>query len=262
MPGAQVAPAPSGPILFARYAFGPNRLGLCGPEDWRALLEFGTAGIRSRGPELTEIERGVRELAKGFGGAFPYLQLIAEANGMSDPLDSRVVDAYWIGNVLSDRVDPVLMARSIETRFRSRVRPEAWRWLTTKPAAGARPTHAFHVLDIFPRLGLMTGGKVDDTLKLMDACRIRWGTVLEIVGERLVVESVPLQLSKGRLVLGQPKVESVRRWLDGAGFVRDVAVGDAVSLHWDWVCEMLTQERFKALKVRTRWQLRIANQTI
>jgi hypothetical protein len=261
VPGARVPRAPSGPILFARYAFGPNRLGLCGPEDWRALLELGTAGMRGYGTEPTEIDRALRELAKGFEGAFPYLQLIAEANRLPDPLDARVVDAYWIGNELSDRVDPVSMTRSIDTRFRPRVRSRDWRWLATKPAAGARPTHAFHVLEIFPRVGLMSGGKVDDALVLMDACRIRWGTVLEVVGEQLVVEAVPLHLSAGKLALGRPRPESVHRWLDGTGFVDDAAVGDTVSLHWDWACEVLTQKQLMALMTRTARHIRIANQT-
>ena len=31
-------PAASGPVLFARYAYGPNRLGLCGPDDAESLF--------------------------------------------------------------------------------------------------------------------------------------------------------------------------------------------------------------------------------
>ena len=30
--------AASGPVLFARYAYGPNRLGLCGPDDAESLF--------------------------------------------------------------------------------------------------------------------------------------------------------------------------------------------------------------------------------
>lgn len=266
--------APSGPVLFARYAFGPNRLGLCGPEDWRSLLELGVAGAsigetgdREDGPggpgraALGDIDRGLRDLARGFEGAYPYLQLIAEANGLADALDPRVVDAYWIGNALSDRVDPGLMTRSMDVRFRARLAPADWRWLEPKPTAGARPTHAFHVFDVFPRVGLMSSGKVEGVLRVMDSCRIRWGTVTRVAGERLIVESVPLALRDGRLVLAGPRVEAVRRWLDGAGFVGDVAVGDTVSLHWDWACEVLSPGRLRALESRTERQLRLTNQT-
>src|SRR5690242_20609398 len=81
----------SGPVLFARYAFGPNRLGYCGPEAVTELFEEGTAG---------HDDRALRELARGFEGAWPYLELIASANGLADPLDRWVVEAYWLGNEL------------------------------------------------------------------------------------------------------------------------------------------------------------------
>jgi hypothetical protein len=254
-------PSPTGPVLFARYAFGPNRLGLCGPEDWRSLLEMGAAaGVTTA--QALEIDHGLRDLAAGFEGAYPYLELIASAHGMVDPMDARVVDAYWIGNSLSDGVDPVLLTRSMDTRFRSQLLPEAWKWLEGKAAAGARPTHAFHVFDIFPRVGLMRGGAVTDAVGLMDSCRIRWGRVVEVSGGSLVVNAVPLGLVAGKLALGEPKVQTVRRWLDGTGFVADVEVGDVVSLHWDWACEVLDASRLDALQRRTRHQLELANQTI
>jgi hypothetical protein len=267
-------PTPTGPVLFARYAFGPNRLGLCGPEDWRSLLELGAAAVGSgsdagdgalEGPNAKlalEIDRGLRELAAGFEGAFPYLELIAAGNGIGDPLDLRVVDAYWIGNSYSDRVDPVLMTRSISERFQAKLPADVWRWLQGKPEAGARPTHAFHVFDVFPMVGTQRRGNVADALGLMDACRIRWGRVVEVAGDSLVVSAVPLELAEGKLALAEAKVQTVRRWLDGTGFVADVAPGDVVSLHWDWACEVLGPSRLEALQRRTVHQLELANQTL
>jgi len=240
-------------VLFARYAFGPNRFGLCGPEDWRALLELGVSGSD---------DRALRQLAQGFEGAYPYLELLAESAGVPDPLDRRVVEAYWIGSPLSDAVDPGLMARSLAVRFRPRLDAGTWRWLGEKPAVGARPTHAFHVLDVFPRVGLMRGGKVDDVVGLMDSCRIRWGRVLEVSGDRLVVEAVPLELVDGQLRLGAARVERVQRWLDGAGFLDAVLPGDVVTLHWDWACERLSPARLHNLVSRTISQIGIANQTL
>jgi hypothetical protein len=277
-------------VLFARYAFGPNRLGLCGPEDWRALLELGVAGAAAAGASaagaaaagasatpqagpssaldprtraiVTDIDHGLRALAARFEGAYPYLELIARSHGIADAMDRRVVEAYWIGNALSDLVDPVLMRQSMDTRFRAQLLPEAWRWLEGKPEAGARPTHAFHVLDVFPRVGLMRGGVVSDVVGLMDSCRIRWGRVIEVRGDQLVVKAVPLGLVEGRLALGEARPQTVRRWLDGTGFVSDVEAGDVVSLHWDWACEVLSASRLEALRRRTLEQLALANQTI
>ena len=267
-PTARSRPTPTGPVLFARYAFGPNRLGLCGPEDWRSLLELGAAALGSAddaGPsakQALDIDRGLRDLAAGFEGAYPYLELIATANGIEDPLDLRVVDAYWIGNALSDHVDPVLMTKSIDARFKAQLPAETWKWLQTKPAAGARPTHAFHVFDVFPMVGTQRQGSVANAVGLMDTCRIRWGRVQEIGGDSLVVNAVPLGLVDGKLALVEPKAQKVRRWLDGSGFVADVEVGDVVSLHWDWACEVLDPARLEALQRRTLHQLELANQTI
>jgi hypothetical protein len=150
----------------------------------------------------------------------------------------------------------------MDGRFRARVAPPVWAWLRDKPEAGAHPTHAFHVLDVFPRVGLMTGGDVTDVVALMDSCRIRWGRVLSIEGEWLSVDAVPLRLTGGKLELAEPQVRPIRRWLDGAGFVADVAVDDTVSLHWDWACEVLEPARLAALRRRTQYQLRIANATL
>ena len=79
----------SGALRFAAYAYPPNALGYCGPDESHQLLEQLAAGVDD--PDL-------RRLARGFEGAWPYLELIAGANGIRDPLDSRVVEAYWVGN--------------------------------------------------------------------------------------------------------------------------------------------------------------------
>ena len=203
-------------MLFARYAFGPTGWACADRRTGVRCWSWARPRARRQAQAL-EIDHGLRDLAAGFEGAYPYLELIASAHGIADPMDLRVVDAYWIGNTLSDGVDPVLMTQSIDTRFRAQLLPEAWKWLEGKPEAGARPTHAFHVFDIFPRVGLMRGGAVTDAVGLMDSCRIRWGRVLEVTGESLVVNAVPLGLEDGKLALGEPRTQTVRRWLDGDG---------------------------------------------
>jgi hypothetical protein len=247
-----IAPAP-GPIRFARYAFGPNRLGYCGPDEAGELFQQATVGgDRTRH----------RELAGQFEGAYPYLRLIAHSNGVADPLDAAIVEAYWLGGTPLDRVRPLEFGRSLDDRFRRRLKGDGWRWLGAKPEAGAVPNHAFHVLDVFPRLGLMRTGEIERVLETMDSCRIRWGRVLERDGDTLVVSVVPLEMAAGRLQLGGPRVERIRGWVDGTGFVEDAAVGDVVSIHWDWACERLDARRFAALRLATERELRLANQTI
>ena len=46
--GAEVGVTP-GPLLFARYAYPPNALGLCGTEETRLLLEYASAGPSTAG---------------------------------------------------------------------------------------------------------------------------------------------------------------------------------------------------------------------
>jgi hypothetical protein len=242
-----------GPIRFARYAFGPNRLGYCGPEEAGELFQQATVGHDLR---------RLRDLAGQFEGAYPYLRLIAASTGNPDPLAAVVVEAYWLGGSLLDKVRPSAFGRSLEERFRPRLRADAWRWLGGKPEAGAVPNHAFHVLDVFPKVGLMRTGEIDNAMKVMDSCRIRWGRVLERDGDSLVVSAVPLEMVEGRLRLGAPRVERIRGWVDGAGFVEDVTAGDVVAIHWDWACERLDAARLTALRGATSRELELANQTI
>jgi hypothetical protein len=242
-----------GPILFARYAFGPNRLGYCGPDAVVELFEEGTHGGD---------ERALRELAQGFEGAWPYLELIARANRIEDPLDRRVVEAYWLGNELLDRVRPVDLGDSLAVRFRPRLRPDGWRWLAGKPATGAVPVHAFHVLDVFPRVGLLRSGSTDHVLEVIDSCRIRWGRVLERDGDALVTSVVPIELVGGRLRLGAPRPERVQTWRDGASFIADVGPGDIISVHWSFACDRLNDHQLDGLIRWTATEISIANQTI
>ena len=246
-------PAASGPVLFARYAYGPNRLGLCGPDDAESL--FGQSTTNGD-------DREVRHLARGFEGAFPYLELIARANAIADPLDARVVEAYWLGSPLLDRVTPNLLGESLRLRFRPKLAKPTWKWLESSAPAGAKPVHAFHVLDVFPKVGLMRSEQVEDVLRIMDSCRIRWGRVLERDGDQLLVNAVPLGMADGELAFGAPRPERITAWRDGRGFISDVVTGDVVSIHWDWACDVLTPDQVARLIAWTQGQLVVANQTL
>ncbi|MBI3746659.1 MAG: hypothetical protein HY264_09125 [Chloroflexi bacterium] len=247
------APPPSGPIRFARYAFGPNRLGYCGPEASQELFEQATGGGS---------DGALRHLARDFEGAWPYLELIAEANGIPDPLDARVVDAYWIGNDFLRAVSPAALGRNLEVRFRPRLRADGWRWMAATPEAGAVPVHAFHVLDVFPKVGLLRTGELDGVLQIMDSCRIRWGRVLERDGDWLVVSAVPLELGAGKLRIGPARAERIRAWWDGASFLDAAVAGDIISIHWDWACERLDPDRLARLIRFTTREIEIANRSL
>ena len=231
----------AGPLLFARYAYAPNALGYCGADEPRTLLEYGDARAS---------DGGLAELARSFEGAWPYLTLIAAANGIEDPLDPRVVDAYWVGNGLLDRVAPESLARHVEDRFRGRV-GRGWQDLLDAVAHGAVPHHSFHVFAVYPWLGLMRTGVVDEPLRVLDQCRTTPAVVQAVNGDAAQVLA-PLLVWNGRqLVLG-PWAEREVRWrADGLAFADGLRCGDWVSLHWDFVCERLTRARANRLWLAT-----------
>jgi hypothetical protein len=66
----------------------------------------------------------------------------------------------------------------------------------------------------------------------------------------------------GRLRLGAPRLETIRRSLDGRAFVGDLAPGEVVSIHWDWACDRLDRRQLAALIGSTRHQLELTNRTI
>jgi hypothetical protein len=242
-------PAPlSGSLRFIRYAFMPNRLRYCGGDDNRTLLEYGVDGV---------IDGGLRPLLRRFTGALPYLQLIAHANDIADPFDDRVVEAYWLGNTLLERVEVRQLHDALAERFGAQLQGRTRDWVLGKAPAGARPHHNFHVFDVHARVG-----ELEHSLATMDGCRVSWGRVAAIEGPELLVERQPLTLLDGRLALGPAGPFRAVRQVEGRGFADAAAPGDWVSLHWGWVCEVITGRQQAALKRYTDDHLRLANQTL
>jgi hypothetical protein len=238
-----------GTVQFVRFAYPPTALGYCGPDQHRELLEYGTAAVS---------DPGLMALARRFEGAWPYLELIAHANGIADPLDSRVVEAYWIGNRLLDRVDPARFASFLAERFHGRVGRDVERLVEAIPA-GARPHHNFHVFGVYPWVGLMRTDRFAEPLRIVDRCRIRWGRAVAVRGEVATVRFRPLTWDGSVLALGEPREEQAVWRTDGYGFIRDLRPGDTVALHWDWVCDRLTPRQLAFLRRSTDRHLAIAN---
>jgi hypothetical protein len=237
-----------GTLRFIRYAFMPNRLRYCGGDDNRTLFQYGVEGVT---------DGGLQPLLRKFSGALPYLQLIARANGLPDPFDPRVVEAYWIGNELLDGVEARQLYASLQERFATQLTARTRELVLGKAPAGAHPHHSFHVLDVYSRVG-----ELDATLGVLDDCRIGWGRVVSVEAAELVVERQPLVLEAGKLALGEPRVQRLLRQVDGHGFVDRATPADWVSTHWSWACEVLDARQKHNLERYTRHHLAIANQTL
>ncbi|MDJ0464264.1 DUF6390 family protein [Streptomyces sp. H27-C3] len=226
-----------GALLFARYAYPPNELGYCGPPDPSALLR----------PEETA---GIARRARQFDGAWCYLEFLAESAGLPDPLDARVVEAYWIGNELLDQVNPAALLDRLLDRFRGQL-GGTWR----EAGRHALAHHSFQVFDVYPWARLLRAGGNQSALLVLDQCRIRTGVVLHVDGASATVESRPLRLDGVAMVTGPLRQEVVRWSIGGRSLIDGLAPGDRVALHWDWVCDILTEEqcaRVEALEERQR----------
>ena len=237
-----------GTLRFVRYGFMPNLLRYCGGDDNRALLDYGTAGVT---------DGGLRDLLGRFTGALPYLKLIANANGIADPFDARVVEAYWLGNELLDGVEVRALYDAILERFGKQLQGRTRELVLGKAPAGAHPHHSFHVLDVHSRVGDLPA-----TMQTLESCRVSWGRVMTVERGELVVERQPLILREGKLMLDTPRRERVLRQVDGRGFADAADAGDWVSIHWGWVCEVLSERQRANLERYTRHHLAIANQTL
>lgn len=218
-------PAEPGPLLFARYALPPNTLGYCGPDEAYRLLEHVREGVVD--PDLVRLERA-------FEGAYPYLSLIAAENGIADPLDRRVVEAYWVGNDLLDGVNSRAFAADLERRFQARTPPSERPWLAEPARRGLPVHHNVHVLGVMPRIGLLRAGLAPDLVGMVGSCLIRPARVVSVEAGRLTVMVRPLTLRDRRLTLGPPREEQVASLLDGSA-----ATDDWVALHWGTAVDLV-----------------------
>jgi hypothetical protein len=234
-------------LLAARFSFMPNRLGYCGPEENRAMLQYLADG-RS--------DRGLEQILGRFAGAFPYYTFIAAANGIPDPFDARVIEAYWIGNRLLEHVEVADLWRHLEDRFARRFPVQLLRSVLGQVPAGARPHHNFHVFSMPVRTGHR---EREHDLATMDACRISWARVLAVHGDALLVERRPLALREEEIVLGPPRPTRVFRAFDGVPLVPGASPGDVVAVHWGCACQILAPRQVRDLVRCTRRHLTLAN---
>ncbi|MEO8888511.1 MAG: DUF6390 family protein [Jatrophihabitantaceae bacterium] len=239
----------AGEQLFARFAYAPNELGYCGPAETAALFELGATG---------RTDADVRAIARAFSGAWPYACVLAELTGITDPLDERVMRAYWTGDPLLDAVD----AETFGTTLLELISPKAagyWGHLSPELLPEAAPTHGFHVFGVYPWSRLLLAGSPDVPLSVLDSCRIRWGQVVGVDDSHVVVRSRRLTWDGCQLGLAPAAEERVRLVVDGRGFVDSPADGEWLALHWDWVCDRLTLAQLRELQHRTGGQLRATN---
>lgn len=230
--------------MFARYAYAPNQLGYCGPPE-AATLRGGSAD-------------DVREVAKRFSGAWPYLQVLSRMTGIADPLDYRLVESYWLGGGIAANLDPQEFAAELLAVIGPRA-GHYWSHLTADLGAEAAGNHCFHVFGVYPWSRLLGRGMDEHPLHVLDSCRITWATVLSRGGDHVEARCRELTWDGHALELSEPSARRLDVWADGYSAVPDVAVGDAVAVHWGRLCGRLMPDQVRALEDSTARQLRVTN---
>lgn len=227
-----------GHTLFSQYAFPPNELGYCGPP-----------GVAAAGAAT-----GLAGQAREFDGAWPYLEALAAAAGGVDVLDDEVVHSYWIGGDLLADVDP----RDLLTRLRRAFTGQVTGLLDVVAEHKTLAHHSFHVFVVYPWIRFLDRDPATP-LRIMQMCRIRWGTVESVDSDHVVMRTRPLTQAGRALTLGLPAPERVRWRRDGASLTAAPRPGDLVAAHWDWVCGALTGDDVTALETATSATLDLVN---
>ena len=233
--------------MFARYAHAPNALGYCGP-PLGATLRDGSV-------------EDVRRAATQFSGAWPYLRVLAKMTGISDPLDYRLVESYWLGGGVGANLD----AGEFFDALLAIIGPQAgqyWSHLTPDLAGEAAGNHCFHVFGVYPWTRFLGRGMDEQPLSVLDNCRITRGTVRSRDGDGVEVMCQGLAWDGQALTLSEPSARRLDVWADGYSAVPDVAVGDEIAIHWGRLCGRLQSGQIQALADSTTRQLQATNQRL
>jgi hypothetical protein len=186
---------------------------------------------------------GTRVVSLPIGEQLPRICFIAESTGIPDPLDVRVVEAYWLGNDLLDEVGSAALVDRLLNRFRGQV-GGTWR------EAGDRATahHTFQVYDVYPWARLLASHGRPQALHVLQQCRIRTGRVTEVDAETAIVESSPLVWDGCALAIGPSRPEKVCWSAGGRSLIERPSPGDQVTLHWDLLCDVVSDEQSARLE--------------
>ena len=223
--------ARSGPVLFARYAYSPNRLGPVRAGRRRGAVRRGDD--RRRRPRAPTAGAGVR-------GRLPVPRADRPRQRHPGPARRR---AWSTPTGSAARCSTGSRRGCSPTRCgRGSGRgsgPPTWRWLEGAAPTGGKPVHAFHVLDVFPKVGLMRGEQADKRRRGHGLVPGAMGPGAGADRRPAGGERRPAATGRRRARAGAGRGPPRHRVAGGAGFIGEVAVGDVVSVHWDWACDVL-----------------------
>jgi hypothetical protein len=156
--------------------------------------------------------------------------------------------------VLLDAVDPDRLLDRLRTSFAGQVTG----LLDLVRPGEALAHHSFHVFVVYPWVRFLDRDAATP-VKVMQDCRVRWGTVTSVHGDRATIDSRPLSYTDGRLLLGASTPEQVGWRKNGRSLAPRPEAGQTVSAHWDWVCGPLSDGDVDALATATQLSLDVVN---
>ncbi|MBS3131139.1 hypothetical protein J4212_01785 [Candidatus Woesearchaeota archaeon] len=261
--------------LAARFSYITNSLHFCGPSEAnKEFLEYfkGLSHISSKqNPNLQKIsnkenknlsndkilsniktsqednsiknhEEKIKKLLLRFEGLYPYFSTIAEASG-KDIFDYEVVEAYWIGNALLDKLDDSDLRKIIDRLVKRGLPKSFGEKLKEKMPSGLAAHHNFNVM--YVGVGMLTGS-VPTSIQNMENCRISYGRVLEVLpSDKLIVDSNILKKENNKIKIIENQTKTAVYLPE---LLPGIKAGDYVALHWGFAPMVLDEEQLRNLK--------------
>lgn len=231
-----------GLLLCAKYSVAPNYFGYCGPDENSSLIDHLKEQIA---------DKDVQTILTEFETLFLNLKFIATENGIQDPFNERVVEAYWVGNPLLENISNKDYSYLLSEKFNleKKTGPKVFLKIKQKVLSyRLYPHHSFHVFNIFKRTG---HDPSFHTIHTMDECRIGWGRVRSVRDKTIDVKTTPLIHKGNKILLGKTAEKKLQLEYKGKKFINNIAVGNWVSYHWGQVCDTLSEHQVKNLTYYT-----------
>jgi hydrogenase maturation factor len=180
-------------------------------------------------------EKQAREVMENLSTLFPYLSLIGKYAKL-DPFHKDVVEAYFMGNDLIEKVPHRELLRMVSELIK-----------TKSPLVLSKKfkaTHNFYVFCISPYVKQRKEG----ILVFMDLCSVSLGVVREISPN----EMVPIAVVERKTVKGEIVTEKM---IYDRTTAREVTVGSQVATHWRRVVKKINKDEAKNLEYHSKQAL-------
>jgi len=221
----------------SKYSFPPNVLGYCGPEQsWKTFQKLFKETTEENALEA-------KNLLKEFNSVQCYLELIAKENGKK-PFDADVIEAYWIGNGLLEKVH----FRELQKTVLSFQKFGLPRSIAEEKASGLpksiQASHSMHVLYV----NFVTK-KVEPIVKNLSSCLVQWALVKENTEKGARVKGIEL-FTEGKELKLREKEKTIQN-----PFALELLPGDFITVHWNSAVEKISPQQLKNLKKYTEKNL-------